>query len=66
VRVLLGALKKKAAEYEEEAKKEREPVATRLREKAELCREWIAALQTWKVDSHEHETRQPQASRSGC
>jgi hypothetical protein len=34
---------KRAAEYEEKARKELEPMAARLREKASLCRDWIAA-----------------------
>lgn len=41
-------LKKRAAEYEEKAKKEPAPIATRLREKAKLCRDWVAALKSGK------------------
>ena len=44
----IAELKKQAAECEQKATKEREPVATRLREKAALCREWIAVLKTGK------------------
>jgi hypothetical protein len=44
----IAELKKQAAECEQKATKEREPVATQLREKAALCHEWIAALKTGK------------------
>jgi hypothetical protein len=42
-------LERKAVEYESAAKKKPEPEATRAREQAKLCREWIAALKsgTW-------------------
>jgi hypothetical protein len=44
----IADLKKKATEYEEQAAKQRETVAALLREKAKLCREWIAALKSGK------------------
>jgi hypothetical protein len=47
----IAELEKKAADCEKKAKKEPEPIATRLKEKAELCREWIAALKTGKWKS---------------
>jgi hypothetical protein len=47
----IDALEKKACEYEEKAKGESDPIASALREKAELCREWIAALKTRKWTS---------------
>jgi len=34
------------AAFEKKAKKEAEPGATKLREEALLCREWIAALRS--------------------
>jgi hypothetical protein len=42
----LAELEEKAAEYEREAECAAEPVATELREKARLCREWITSLET--------------------
>ncbi|MFB3815497.1 MAG: hypothetical protein ACE14L_15445 [Terriglobales bacterium] len=39
-------LEKKAAECERRAKEEKEPVATQLKEEAELCRAWVARLRT--------------------
>jgi len=42
----IAELKKKAADREEQAKQVAEPEATRLKEEALLCREWIAALQS--------------------
>jgi hypothetical protein len=50
----IADLKKKADEYEEEAAKQRENVATVLREKAKLCREWLAALKSGKWMSLKH------------
>lgn len=44
----IADLEKKAAEYEERAKTELNRIATRLRERAKLCREWIAALKSGK------------------
>jgi hypothetical protein len=41
-------LEKKAADCERKAKRETEPEATKLREEALLCREWIAALRSGK------------------
>ncbi len=43
---VLAELEKKAAEYESKAMQEPEPEATRAREQAKLCREWIAALKS--------------------
>jgi hypothetical protein len=42
----IAELKKKAAGCEEQAKQAAEPEATRLREEALLCREWIAAMRS--------------------
>jgi len=42
----IAELKKKAADCEEKAKQTAEPEATRLREEALFCREWIAALRS--------------------
>jgi hypothetical protein len=47
----IAELEKKAADCEEQAKQEAEPEATKLREKALLCREWIAALSSGKWHS---------------
>jgi hypothetical protein len=47
----IAELEKQAAECEQNAKEESEPVATRLKEKAKLCREWAAALKTGKWES---------------
>jgi len=44
----IADLKKKAAEYEEQARKQVGAIADRLREKAEQCRQWIAELKTGK------------------
>jgi hypothetical protein len=44
----IAELEKQAAECESKAIKETEPIASRLREKAELCREWFVALKTGK------------------
>jgi hypothetical protein len=44
----IAELEKKAAEFEEKAKTEPDRIATRLTEKAKLCREWIAALKSRK------------------
>jgi hypothetical protein len=44
-------LQKKAAACEEKAKSEPEPEATKLREKALLYREWIAALSSGRWHS---------------
>jgi hypothetical protein len=46
----LAELKKTADLYEEKAKTEPEQIATQLREKAMLCREWLSALKSgnWK------------------
>ena len=41
---VIAELEKKAADCEERAGKEAEPEATKLREEALLCREWIVAL----------------------
>ena len=38
----------KATDCEEKAKKEAEPEATRFREEAILCREWISVLRSGK------------------
>jgi hypothetical protein len=46
----IADLKKKAAEYEEQAAKQRETVAALLRGKAKLCREWDNRAQEWQVD----------------
>jgi hypothetical protein len=40
----IAELEKKAAECEERAAQEQEPDAAKLREQAQLCREWIARL----------------------
>jgi hypothetical protein len=42
----IAELEKTAGECEERAKTEPDRIATRLREKAKLCREWIAALKS--------------------
>jgi hypothetical protein len=42
----IAELKRKAADLEEKAKQAPEPEATRLKEEALLCREWIAALRS--------------------
>ena len=42
----LAELERKAAEYESSAMQEPEPEATRAREQAKLCRDWIAALKS--------------------
>jgi len=47
----IAELEKKAAEYEEKAKTAPVRIATRLREKAEFCREWIGALKSGKWKS---------------
>jgi hypothetical protein len=39
-------LEEKAGEYERQAETAGEPIATELREKAQLCREWIVTLKT--------------------
>jgi hypothetical protein len=44
-------LRKKAAEYEEQARKQGGTMAVRLREKAEQCRRWIAELKSGKWTS---------------
>lgn len=46
----IADLEKNAVKYEEQADKEQEPVAARLREKAEQCRQWVTSLRTgmWK------------------
>ncbi len=44
----IADLKKKAAEYEEQAAKQSETVAALLREKAKLFREWTIALKSGK------------------
>jgi hypothetical protein len=44
-------LEKKASEYEEEAQRQPDPISAQLREKAKLCREWIAALKSGKWTS---------------
>ena len=44
----IADLKKNAAEYEEQARKQEGSIATRLREKAEQCRQWIAELKSGK------------------
>jgi len=40
----IAELEKTAADCEDKAKKESEPVASMLSEMANLCREWVAAL----------------------
>ena len=40
----IAELKQRATECERKATKEKEPLATQLREEARLCREWVAAL----------------------
>ena len=47
----IAELEKKAHENEEKAQNETDTIAARLREKATLCREWIAALKTGKWTS---------------
>jgi len=47
----IAELEKKAAEYEEKAKTAPDGIATRLREKAKFCGEWIAALKSGKWKS---------------
>jgi hypothetical protein len=42
----LAELERKAAEYEAKAIQEPEPEATRLREQAKVCRQWITALKS--------------------
>jgi len=42
----IAELEEKAADCEEKAKKEAELQATKLREQALLCREWITALRS--------------------
>jgi hypothetical protein len=44
----IADLKKKATEYEEQAAKQHGTIAALLKEKAKLCREWIAALKSGK------------------
>jgi hypothetical protein len=48
---VIAELKKKAEEYEEKAKTELDEIATRFREKARECREWIAILTSGKWTS---------------
>lgn len=40
----INDLQKQAEEYEQQAGREPESVAAQLREKAQLCREWIKQL----------------------
>jgi hypothetical protein len=47
----IADLAKKATELEKEAKTGSERIATHLREKAKLCREWIAALKSGRWTS---------------
>jgi hypothetical protein len=47
----IADLAQKAAELEKEAEAGSELIATHLREKAKLCREWIAALKSGKWTS---------------
>jgi hypothetical protein len=47
----IAELEKKGCEYEEKAELEPDPIATRLRETAKLCRDWIAALKSGKWTS---------------
>ena len=47
----IADLAKKAAELEKKAKTETERIAIHLREKAKLCREWIAALKSGRWTS---------------
>ena len=47
----IAELEKKAAEYEEKAKTATDRIAARLRQKANLCREWIATLKRGKWKS---------------
>jgi hypothetical protein len=47
----LADLKKKAAEYEEGARKKTGTVAARLREKAAQCRRWVLELKFGKWTS---------------
>ena len=42
----LAELERQAAAYESKAMHEPEPEATRTREQAKRCREWIAALKS--------------------
>jgi hypothetical protein len=42
----IAELEKKARDYEEQAKIEPRPNCRKLREKANLCREWITALKS--------------------
>jgi hypothetical protein len=42
----LAELQKKAADCEERATQEREPLATALREEAKLYREWMTVLRS--------------------
>jgi hypothetical protein len=49
--VTIAELEKEAGDYEEKAKTESDPTATRLLEKAKLCREWIAVLKSGKWTS---------------
>jgi hypothetical protein len=44
----IAELKKMADLCQEKAKTESEQIATQLRAKAKLCREWIAALKSGK------------------
>jgi hypothetical protein len=46
----IAELEKKAAECEERAAREQEPLAATLRHEAKLCREWIRLLRSglWK------------------
>ena len=47
----IADLAKKAAELEEKAKTETDRIATHLRGKAKLCREWSAALKSGRWTS---------------
>jgi hypothetical protein len=47
----IAELEKKASDYEEAAQQAADPIALQLREKAKLCREWIAALNSGKWSS---------------
>lgn len=49
--VTVADLERKAAEYEQRAAKEGEPLATELVEQARVCREWAARLRTGRWSS---------------
>jgi hypothetical protein len=59
----INELKKKAEECEQVARVEVEPVASKLREKVALFREWIAVLKTGNGHHEKEEVRQAQSQK---